>query len=49
MRLRLSPKGYTFICNVTFTFKTIALDPANYHYAANGYRFRDTNYEVQLS
>jgi hypothetical protein len=46
MRLRLSPKGFTFIYNVTFKFKTIALDPNNLHYAANGYRFRDTNYEV---
>lgn len=47
MRLTLSPKGYTFIYNVTFTFKTINLDPVNYHHAANGYRFSDTNYGVQ--
>lgn len=47
MRLTLSPKSYTFIYNVTFTFKTITLNPANYNYAANGYRFSDANYGVQ--
>lgn len=47
MRLTLSPKGYTFIYNVTFTFKTIALNPDQYNYAANGYRFSDGNYGVQ--
>lgn len=46
MRLRLSPKGFTFIYNVTFKFKTITFDSNNHHYAANGYRFRDTNYDV---
>lgn len=49
MRLTLSPKGYTFIYNVTFNFKTISLDPSNYHLAANGYRFSDANYDVSKS
>ena len=49
MRLRLSPKGYAFIYNITFKFKTITYDPSNHHYAANGYRFRDTNYDVEDS
>jgi hypothetical protein len=49
MRLTISPKGYTFIYNVTFTFKTIALDPLNYHYATNRYRFSDSNYGVSQS
>ena len=49
MRLRLSPKGYTFIYNVTFKFKTITYDTSNHHFATNGYRFRDANYDVKDS
>lgn len=46
MRLTISPKGYTFIYNVTFKFKTKTLDPANYDFAANKYRFRDSCYDL---
>lgn len=46
MRLTLSPKGYAFIYNSTFNFKTIALENGNYDYAANMYRFSDGNYNV---
>ena len=49
MRLTLSPKGYTFIYNVTFNFKTMSLINNQYDYAANMYRFSDGNYDVSAS
>ena len=49
MRLTLSPKGYTFIYNVTFNFKTMTLNNSQYDFAANMYRFSDLNYDVNAS
>jgi len=49
MRLTLSPKGYTFIYNVTFNFKTKTLTNGQYDFAANMYRFSDLNYDVSAS
>jgi hypothetical protein len=49
MRLTLSPKGYTFIYNVTFNFKTKPLINNQYDFAANMYRFSDGNYDVSAS
>ena len=49
MRLTLSPKGYTFIYNVTFNFKTMSLINNQYDYAATMYRFSDGNYDVSAS
>ena len=45
MRIILSPKGYIFIYNASFTFET----PANngtFHKATNGYPFSINNYVV---
>ena len=49
MRLTLSPKGYTFIYNVTFNFKTMSLTNGSYDFAANMYRFSDTCYDIPAS
>ena len=49
MRLTLSPKGYAFIYNATFKFKTIPLQNGSYDYAANMYRFSDFNYDVSAT
>lgn len=49
MRLTLSPKGYIFIYNVTFNFKTMSLTNGQYDFAANMYRFSDLNYDVSAS
>ena len=49
MRLTLSPKGYAFIYNSTFNFKTIALKNGNYDYSVLMHRFSDFNYDVSES
>lgn len=43
MRIALTPKGYIFIYNATFTFTTISNNGTK-HKAANGYPFSDTTY-----
>ena len=43
MRITLTPKGYIFIYNATFTFTTMPFN-GTLHKAINGYPFADVNY-----
>ncbi len=45
MRITLSPKGYIFIYNASFTFQTVAYN-GTFHKATNGYPFSINNYAV---